>query len=94
MGIALHTRHIPYSPDLAPSDLFLVRHLKNRLQGQQFGPPYEFFSGVRKNLDETSLDILEAVFWESINRLDRCTAALQRIESASNEVSNDALSYS
>jgi hypothetical protein len=50
--------------DLAPSDFFLFRHLSNRLQGQQFPSGDEILSGVRKMLDEISVDTLHAVFRE------------------------------
>jgi hypothetical protein len=84
----------PYSPDLAPFDFFLFEHLKNRLQRQQFGPTYEFLSGVRKIRDEISDDRLEAVFRKWIKRLNRCIAALQQMESTWNEVNNGPLSDS
>jgi histone-lysine N-methyltransferase SETMAR len=67
--------HLPYSPDLAPSDVFLFQRLKNLRQGQQFGSAYEILSVVRKILDEISLGTLEAVSREWINRSDRCIAA-------------------
>jgi hypothetical protein len=72
----------------------LFRHLKNRLQGEQFGPPDEFLSGVRGIPDKISVDTLEAIFQEWINRLHRCIAALQQMESMSNEVNNDPLNFS
>jgi hypothetical protein len=62
--------HPPYSPDLAPSDFFLFRHLKNRLQGQQLGSGDELLWGVRKILEEISFDTSEMVVREWINRLD------------------------
>jgi hypothetical protein len=88
--------HPPYSLDLAPSDFssFLPGHLKTRVQGQQFGSADELLLGVRKILDEISVDTLEAVSREWIDRLDRCIAALQQMESAWNEVNNDLLSHS
>jgi hypothetical protein len=56
----------PYSPDLTPSGffLFLVGHLKNHLQGQQFRFACELLSGVRKILDKISVGTLEVVFRE------------------------------
>jgi hypothetical protein len=66
----------------------LFRHLKNRLQGQQFGPAYELLSGVREILNEISVDTLEGVFREWIKRLDRCIAGLRQRESAWNEMDN------
>jgi hypothetical protein len=66
----------------------LLGYLKNRLQGQQFGPADELLSGVREILEEISADTVEAVFWRWINRLDGCSAALQQMESTWNEVNN------
>jgi hypothetical protein len=74
--------------------LFLFGHLKNRLQGQQFASADELLSRVREILDEISVDSLEAVFREWINRLDRCIAALQQTESTWNEENNGSLSDS
>jgi hypothetical protein len=54
----------PFSPDLTLRDFFLFEHLKNCLQGQQFGSGDEFFSRVRKFLNEISVDILKTVFRE------------------------------
>jgi hypothetical protein len=54
---------------------FLFGDLTNRLQGQQFGLANELLSGVRKILDEISVDTLEAVFRKWINKLERWIAA-------------------
>jgi hypothetical protein len=43
---------------------FLFGHLKDRFEGQQFGFADEFLSGVRKILDEISVDTLEMFFRE------------------------------
>jgi hypothetical protein len=88
--------HPPYMPDLAPSDFscFLLRHLKNRLQGQQVGSAYELLSGFQDIPAEIIVDTLEAVVREWINRLDRCIAVLQQMESICNDVNTHLLSYS
>jgi hypothetical protein len=85
-----------YSLAFAPSDfsLSLVWASQNGLQGQQFGSAEEFLSEIRKILDEISVDLLEAVFREWINRLARCIAALQQMERTWNRVDNDPLIYS
>jgi hypothetical protein len=64
LQIALYPSHPLYSPDLNASDFcgFLFGHLKNHLQRQQFGSADEFLSGIRKVLDEISVDILEVIF--------------------------------
>jgi hypothetical protein len=48
----------------------LFGHLKSRSEGQQFGSADELLSGIRKILEEISVDPVEAVFWERIKRLD------------------------
>jgi hypothetical protein len=88
MRIALHPS---YSPGLAPSDFFSFGHLKNHLQGQQFGSADELLSGVREILDEISVGTLEAVFREWINKL---ADALQELESTYNEANNGSSCYS
>jgi hypothetical protein len=72
----------------------LFGHLKNCLQGHQYGSADEFLSGVREIPDEISADTLEAVFRVRINGLDRGIAALQHMESTWNEVNNGPLGYS
>jgi hypothetical protein len=68
LRIASHPPHPNYLPDLAASDFFLPLVWPSQkpppIQGQQFGSSYELLSGVRKILDEISVDILEAVFPE------------------------------
>jgi hypothetical protein len=93
LRITPHTPCPPYSPNSAPFHFFLFGHLKNRLQGQQFGSADEYLSEVREILDEISVDAVEAVFREWINGLDRCIAAFQQTENTWNEVNNDPLSY-
>jgi hypothetical protein len=50
--------------------LFLFEYLKNGLQRQEFGSADEFLSEIWEILDEISLDTLETVFREWINKLD------------------------
>jgi hypothetical protein len=71
-------RYPLYSLSVTPFDffLFLVWVSQNRFQGHQSGSADEILSGVRKIRDEISVDTLEAVFWEWINKSDRCIAAL------------------
>jgi hypothetical protein len=44
--IARHPPDPPSSPDLAPSDFLLFGHLKNHVQGQQFGFVDDLLSGI------------------------------------------------
>jgi hypothetical protein len=53
------------------------------IQGEQFGSADKLLSGVRKVLDEISIDTLEAIFQKWINRLD-WTDALQHCTIATN----------
>jgi hypothetical protein len=64
------------------------------IQGQQFGFADELLSRVREILDEASVDTLEAVFREWINRLHPFLAAWQQMERTWNEANNGPLSYS
>ncbi|GFW24983.1 histone-lysine N-methyltransferase SETMAR [Trichonephila clavipes] len=58
--------HPLYSPDLAPSDFFLVHHLKIALGGQRFSSNEEAITLVNKYFAEKSaeyyLDVLQR--WE------------------------------
>jgi hypothetical protein len=42
----------------------LFEHLKNSVQGQQFGSADELLSGIREILEEISVNTLEAIFRE------------------------------
>jgi hypothetical protein len=42
-----HVLHPPYSPDLAPSDLWLFGRIKTELADQSFTEPEEFLEGVQ-----------------------------------------------
>jgi histone-lysine N-methyltransferase SETMAR len=64
--------HPPYSPDLAPSDLYLFGHMKHRLRGQSFEAADELFSAsevISIDIDKSPLD---AVFLEWMERLGQC----------------------
>jgi transposase len=50
-GLWLAT-HAPSSPDLTPSDFFLFKHVKNRLQGIVFQSQEELLAEIREVLDE------------------------------------------
>ena len=44
--------HPPYSPDLAPSDFWLFKHLKKAVRGKFFNSPDEVREAVMKFFDE------------------------------------------
>lgn len=48
--------HPPYSPDIAPSDFHLFRHLSNYLRGKQFSKFEDLNSAVRSYLNSLSED--------------------------------------
>jgi hypothetical protein len=56
--------HPPYSPDLAPSDLFLFGNVKGELMGYRPQTPSELLVRIRVILVEVPREILNAVFLE------------------------------
>jgi hypothetical protein len=90
-------RELPASTLLArpsPAGCFLFGHLKNNLQGKQFGSVDELLLRVGEILEEISVYTLETVFREWTNRLDRCFSASQQMERTWNDVNKGPLSYS
>jgi hypothetical protein len=51
-----------YSPDIAPSDFFLVGYLKRELRGSHFQTAEELLAEVRKSVGEISPETLLDVF--------------------------------
>jgi histone-lysine N-methyltransferase SETMAR len=68
-GLRLAT-HPPDSPDLAPSDFFLFRYDKDRLQGIVFASGEESLPGISEVLDEIPPETLPRVFEHWIERLE------------------------
>jgi transposase len=66
------TEHRPYSPDLAPCDLFLFAAMKENLLGQGFESVEELFLTVEAVLRGLSADFLQTVFLEWEQRLRTC----------------------
>lgn len=61
--------HPPYSPDLAPSDFYLFRHLKKHLRGTRFFDDDELKQAAESYLDSMPEDF----YFAGINELfDRC----------------------
>jgi hypothetical protein len=56
--------HSPYSPDLAPSDLFLYGYVKGNLMGDRAETPSELLVRIRVILVEIPLETLNIVFLE------------------------------
>jgi hypothetical protein len=61
--------HLPYSPDLAPSDLSLFGYLKGKMQKLEFDFSEAFLAWLKVKFETIRPDILEAVFERSIFRV-------------------------
>ena len=44
--------HPPYSPDLAPKDLFLFPYVKNKIKSQRFSTPEEAVDAFRMHVSD------------------------------------------
>jgi transposase len=64
--------HPPYSPDLAPSDVFLFGYVKRKLMGYHAERPFELLIRIRFILSEIPRETLNAVFLEWMERLRKC----------------------
>jgi histone-lysine N-methyltransferase SETMAR len=62
--------HPAYSPDLAPSDFFLVGYVKDCLQGIIFSSDEESLAEIREVLGEIQLETLAHVFDHWMERLE------------------------
>lgn len=61
----------PYSPYIAPSDFFLFRYIKSRLNGQHFDSVESLLEEVQVILSEISKDTLKKVFEDWKRRLNK-----------------------
>jgi hypothetical protein len=64
--------HPSYSPDLAPSDLVLFGYVKEKLMGDRAETTSELLVRIRVILAEIPREILNAVFLEWMERLQKC----------------------
>jgi histone-lysine N-methyltransferase SETMAR len=64
--------HPPYSPDLVPSDFFLFGYMKRKLIGYRAESESELLVRIRVILAEIPRPVLNAVFLEWMNRLQKC----------------------
>jgi histone-lysine N-methyltransferase SETMAR len=62
--------HLPYSPDLAPSDFFLFGHVKHALEGDEFPSEEALLAAIHSILSNLTGDTLRAVFAKWIERLN------------------------
>jgi hypothetical protein len=61
-----------YSPDLAPSDLFLFGYIKETLMGYRAEAPSDLLVRIQVILSEIPRETLNAVFLEWMERLQKC----------------------
>jgi hypothetical protein len=67
-----HAPHLPYPPDLAPSNFFFFGHVKGKLMGYRYETPSELLIHIQVILAEIPLETLNAVFLEWMERLQKC----------------------
>ena len=60
-------QHLPYSPDLAPSDFHLFRFLKESLRGQKFDSD----ENVIHAIDDWGEGLHESFFLDGVKALER-----------------------
>ena len=63
---------MPYSPDLAPNDLFLFRYVKNKMRGQRFSIPEEAVDAFRMHVLEIPHLEWQKFFNNWFKRMQKC----------------------
>jgi hypothetical protein len=61
--------HPPYSPDLSPCDFWLFGMLKQKIKDRVFQIVEEMMTAVHRVWDELTLDDLQTIFFNWIERL-------------------------
>jgi histone-lysine N-methyltransferase SETMAR len=64
--------HPPYSPDLAPSDFYLFRHMKKHLRGKIYQNAADLQQDVELFLKDQSPIFFKNAFLELLHRLRKC----------------------
>lgn len=64
--------HPPYSPDLAPSDFYLFKHLKKHLRGKSFKDKESLRSSVNDFFSNQPEKFFQNAFDEMVNRWRKC----------------------
>jgi hypothetical protein len=64
--------HLPYSPDLAPSNFFFFGYVKRKPMGYRTETPSELLVCIRVMLAEIPQAILNTVFLEWMKRPQKC----------------------
>jgi hypothetical protein len=67
--------HLPYSPDLAPCDLFLFPKIKMTLKGRRFNDVEEIQAESQAALNAVQKQEFQKCFQKWENRWNRCIAA-------------------
>jgi hypothetical protein len=67
--------HPAYSPDMTPSDFFLLGCVKRKLMGYRAESESELLVGIGVILAEIPRDVLNAVFLEWMMQLQKCIKA-------------------
>jgi transposase len=67
--------HLPYSPDLAPSDFYLFGHVKQLLRRYEFADREALLHVIENILKGIKTMILEDVFLSWVERLRQCGSA-------------------
>jgi histone-lysine N-methyltransferase SETMAR len=65
-------QHPPYSPDLAPSDYYLFRHLKKHLRGKSFTGAEDLQRAVEEFFEKCTPDFFKNAFLELLQRWQKC----------------------
>ncbi len=68
-------RHPSYSPDLAPSDYYLFKHMKRYLKGIRFTTDDELQMAVSAWLRQQPSEFFENGMWKLISQWQRCIAS-------------------
>jgi hypothetical protein len=64
--------HLPYSQDLALSDLFLFVYMNKQLKGRSFAEDGELLSMLSEQISEIPPDMILQVFTDWDRRIRRC----------------------
>jgi histone-lysine N-methyltransferase SETMAR len=62
-------KHPPYSPDLAPTDFYLIGYLKERIKGHRFQSTHELIDTIHQIISEISREDIDDVMDAWIERL-------------------------
>jgi hypothetical protein len=74
MGAVKSALHLPYSPDLEPSDFYLFGYVKRCLTGLLFEDADQLLAAVEGVLEGIEKMTLEAVFLEWMDRFRKYIA--------------------